>query len=227
MILCYNINIDDYIAVFKYLEVRIMSKNLVITIGREFGSGGRSIAKRLSQLMGIKIYDKELLSIVAKNSGYSEEILKEIDETATNSFLYALSTGAHNPEVAALGGINMPMTDRAFIACSEVIKSLAEKESCIILGRCADTILAEHENLFRVFIHADTDFRAERISDYEKISRAEALNLIKKYDKRRANYHNYYSDTKWGATRSYDLCINSKIGVEAVAQTIKCAVENK
>ncbi|MBO7218046.1 MAG: cytidylate kinase-like family protein [Clostridia bacterium] len=204
-----------------------MSKNLVITIGREFGSMGHEIARRLSEIMGIKLYDKELLSIVAKNHGYSEDILHEIDETATNSFLYALSTGAHTHHSAMLHGIHMPMTDRAFIACSQVIKELAEEESCIILGRCGDSVLKDHENLFRVFIHADMDERANRISEFEKISKNEAVALIKKNDKKRANYLNFYAETKWGNAKTYDLCINSAIGVEKAAEIIKYAATHK
>ncbi len=202
-----------------------MSENLVITIGREFGSGGRAIAHRLSEILGIPVYDKELLSIVAKNHGYSEDILKEIDETATNSFLYALSTGAHNPQVAVVGGLHMPMTDRAFMACREVISELAEKESCIIVGRCADSILKDNEKLLRVFIFADTEARIDRICEFDGISRSAAASLIKKNDRKRANYHNYYSDTKWGAARTYDLCINSAVGIDTAAEIIKLAAE--
>lgn len=204
-----------------------MSNNLVITIGREFGSKGHDIARKLSEIMGIKMYDKELISIVAKNHGYSEDVLHDIDETATNSFLYALSTGAHTHHTAMFTGIHMPMTDRAFIACSQVIKEIAENESCIIVGRCGDSILKEHENLFRVFIHADLEDRIDRICEFEKISRKEAEALIKKEDRRRAGYHNYYADTKWGNTKTYDLCINSAIGVDKAAELIKFAVENK
>ena len=204
-----------------------MSKNLVITIGREFGSKGHDIARRLSEIMGIKMYDKELIRIVAENHGYSEEVLHDIDETATNSFLYALSTGAHTHHTAMFTGIQMPMTDKAFIACSQVIKELAEQESCIILGRCGDSVLKEHENLFTVFIHADMEDRIDRICEYEHISRKEAESLIKKEDRKRANYHNYYADTKWGSAKTYDLCINSAIGVEKAAEIIKYAAEHK
>jgi cytidylate kinase len=209
------------------LEVKRLSKNLVITIGREFGSKGHAIARHLSEIMGIKMYDKELLSIVAKSHGYSEDILHEIDETATNSFLYALSTGAHIHHTAMIHGVHMPMTDKAFIACSQVIKELAEEESCIIVGRCADSILKDHENLFRVFIHADMKDRIDRICEFEKINRTEAAALIKKQDKKRANYHNFYAETKWGNAKTYDLSINSKIGVEKAAEIIKYAALHK
>ncbi len=204
-----------------------MSKNLVITIGREFGSGGHEIARKLSEAMGIKMYDKELISIAAKNHGYSEEVLHDIDETASNSFLYALSTGAYTHNTAMLAGLHMPLTDKAFIACSEVIKEVAERESCIIVGRCADSILKDRENLLRVFIHADTEWRINRICEYERIDRSAAASLIKKEDRKRSGYHNYYADTKWGSCKAYDLCINSKIGIDKAVEIIKYAAEHK
>lgn len=204
-----------------------MSKNLVITIGREFGSGGHEIARRLSEEMGIKMYDKEIISIVAKNHGYSEEVLNDIDEKASNSLLYALSTGAYTHHTHLVSGLHIPLNDKAFMAYAEVIKGLAEKESCIIVGRCADSILKDHENLFRVFIHTDLERRVDRICEFEKIDRNEALSIIKKKDKNRSGYHNYYADTKWGAVKTYDLCIDSKIGIDKVVEIIKYAVEQK
>ncbi len=202
-----------------------MSRNLVITIGREFGSGGRAIAKRLSEILGIKMYDKELISLTAKESGYDEEILKNIDETATNSLLYNLSTSAGSHMPLVLNANSMPINDRAFIICSDIINKLAKKESCIIVGRCADSILKEHKNLFTVFIHSNIENRIDRICEYEKCNRTQALGLIKKADKKRRGYHNFYAETKWGDTKSYNLCIDSKIGIEKCAQLIKFAVE--
>ncbi len=202
-------------------------KNLVITIGREYGSGGHAIAKELSQIMGIKLYDKELIRLTAKDSGYSEEVLQDIDETASNSLLYSLSfnAGQHLPLI--MSGQTMPLSDKAFIVCSNIIKDLAEKESCIILGRCADSVLKGHENLLTVFIHSDEERRINRICEIENCSRGEASNLIKKADRRRSAYHNYYAETKWGDKSSYDLCIDSKIGIEKAAKLIKFASENR
>ncbi len=207
--------------------MKSLSKNLVITIGREFGSGGHEIARRLSEKMGIKMYDKEIISIVAKNHGYSEEVLNDIDEKASNSLLYALSTGAYTHHTHLVSGLHIPLNDKAFMAYAEVIKELAEKESCIIVGRCADSILKDHENLFRVFIHTDLERRVDRICEFEKIDRNEALSIIKKRDKKRSGYHNYYADTKWGAVKTYDLCIDSKIGIDKVVEIIKYAAEHK
>ncbi len=195
-----------------------MQNNFVITIGYEFGSGGREIADMVANKLGIKVYDKELIALIAKNSGMNEDILREIDEVSTNSFLYAVSagtlTGAH-----ILGG-NLPITDKAFITCSNIIKELAEKESCVIVGRCSNYVLKGKENLLTVFIHEELESRAQKLAKEQGTSVSEAESLIKKTDKKRANYHNYYSDARWGSRTDYDICINSKIGLSNVADLI-------
>lgn len=204
-----------------------MSKNLVITIGREFGSGGHDIARKVAEKLDIKMYDKELISLIAKNSGMNEDILREVDETAANSFLYALSSGAFaGTSVLSSGVASLPIADKAFINCSQIIKELAEKESCVILGRCAESILADRENLLTVFIHSELENRIDRIAKKENISFDAAESVVKKVDKKRAAYHNYYCDTRWGARSAYDLCINSKIGCDAVVDIIVTAAKN-
>ncbi len=199
-------------------------ENVVIAIGREFGSGGRAVAKELSRLMGIKLYDKELIGLTAKCSGYATEVLQDIDETASSSLLYSLSMNAGGH--IALGQ-TMPLSDKAFIICSDIIRDIADKEPCIILGRCADSILKDCKNLLTVFIHTDMEKRIDRICEFEKCTRNEASSMIKKADRRRSAYHNYYADTKWGDRKSYDLCIDSKIGIEKAAEIIKFAAENR
>ena len=204
-----------------------MSKNLVIAIGREYGSGGYEIAKKVADKLGIKMYDKELVSLVAKNSGMSEDILHEVDETATNSFLYALSSGAFaGTSVLSSGIASLPITDKAFINASQIIKEIAEKEPCVIIGRCAESILAGREKLLTVFIHADMEKRIKRIEETENKTRDEAIALIKKTDKKRAAYHNYYSDTRWGARNAYDLCLNSGLGIDVLVDIIVAAAKD-
>lgn len=197
-----------------------MNSNLVITIGREFGSGGREIARKVAEKLGVKMYDKELIALIAKNSGMSEDVLHEVDETAVNSFLYALSSGAFAGAPIIGGTSNLPITDKAFINCSQIIKELAEKESCVIVGRCAESILKDRENILTVFIHADLSQRINRICEHENISREDAATVIKRADKKRASYHNYYSETRWGARSAYDICINSRVGTEVAADII-------
>ena len=199
-----------------------MNKNFCITIGREFGSGGREIARKLSERLGVKMYDKNLISLMAKESGISEDILHSIDETPTNSFLYALSTGSFTH--SSIVSPELPLTDKAFIVSSKIIREIAEQESCIIVGRCAEYVLKEHQRLLRVFIYTDASRRAKRVAEGEKISESEASTLIKKMDKKRASYHNYFSDRKWGSRSAYDICIDSKFGTEAVVDIIVAAL---
>lgn len=204
-----------------------MNGNLVIAIGREFGSGGHEVASRVAEKLGIKLYDKELIALIAKNSGMSEDIIREVDETAASSFLYALSSGAFVGASVLNSNINtLPLTDKAFLNCSKIIKDIADKESCVILGRCAETVLAGRENLLTVFIHADINDRIERISNLKNISRDEAETLIKKTDKKRAAYHNYYAETRWGSRNAYDICLNSALGIDTLVDVIVSAAKN-
>ena len=205
-----------------------MSKNVVITIGREYGSGGGEIAAKVAEKLGVKLYDKELIALIAKNSGMSEDVLHEVDETVSkSSFLYALSSGSFAGTTALSSGIaSLPITDKAFLACSQIIKEVAEKEPCVILGRCGDSILAGREKLLTVFIHADMPFRVERVVKEQNISKSEAESIIKKNDKKRAAYHNYYADTRWGARGTYNLCLNSALGIDVIADIIVAAAKD-
>lgn len=198
-----------------------MADNLIITIGRQYGSGGHEIARELSELMGIKMYDKELIELSAIESGISEEVLHMYDEHPTNSLLYSMSLGV-NPFSASVSGLHYePMGDRVFKAQAEIIRNIADKESCIFVGRCANSILKDRKNVLSVFIHADIEQRITRICEYENISRAKAADIIKKADKRRAGYCSHFTDFKWGVASNYDLCINSSIGFDNAAQLIK------
>ncbi len=203
-----------------------MNENIIITIGRQYGSGGHQVARELSKLLGIKMYDKELIDLAAKESGINEDILKAYDEKPTNSFLYSLSLGAYSFENSLLGTPSIPLVDRVFAAQANIIKDIAEKESCIFVGRCANSILADRPNVLSVFIHTDIERRIDRICEYEKISRAEASSIIRSADKKRASYYNYFSDLKWGDATAYDLCIDSRIGIENVAEVIKLFIEH-
>ena len=196
----------------------------IITIGRQFGSGGRAIGKMVAERLGIPFYDKELIKKIAQNSGLSHEILEDYDEKPTNRFLYSLSLGAYTYGNSFTGIPEMPMSDKIFVIQSDTIKEIARQGSCVIIGRCAESILKDTENFLSVFIHADFDYRIQRVAEYDKISHDAAAELIRKTDKKRANYHNYYSDLKWGEATSYDLCINSQIGIENAAELIiQCA----
>lgn len=200
--------------------------NLVITIGRQFGSGGAEIGKQLAKEMGIKFYDKELINLAAKESGLSEQILNDYDEKPTNSFLYSLSLGAYSYDSTAYGNFNIPITDKVFMAQAQIIRDLAEKEPCVIIGRCAESILKNHDALLSVFVHTDLERRIKRISELKNVTPSIAADMIKKIDKKRASYHNYFSDGKWGDAAEYDICLDSKMGIDNVVKIIKHCAEN-
>ncbi len=203
-----------------------MADNLVITIGRQYGSGGHQIARELSKIMGIKMYDKELIELSAVKSGIDEEILHLYDEHPTNSLLYSMSLGV-NPFSASVSGMHYePIGDKVFNAQAEIIRDIADNESCIFVGRCANSILKDRPNVLSIFIHADIEERITRICEYEKISRSKAADIIRKADKRRAGYCSHFTGFKWGDTAGYDLCINSRIGYENVAELIRFFAEH-
>ena len=203
-----------------------MDERTVITIGREFGSGGHEIGMKLAEKLGIKCYDKELLELAAKESGLCEELFASQDEKPTNSFLYSLVMDTYS-----LGYTNsyvdMPINHKVFLAQFDAIKKLAERESCVIVGRCADYALEEFDNVLSVFIHADMDARIRRIARIYDLTDAKAKDMIRKTDKQRSSYYNYYTSKKWGDARSYDLCINtSKVSVDDAVDLILKYREN-
>ena len=203
-------------------------RNLIIAIGREFGSGGKEIGTKLAEKLNIKCYDSVLLSVAAKESGFCEEILQKNDEKPTNSFLYSLVMDTYSMSgYTAAPFVDMPLNHKVFLAQFEAIKKLAAEESCIIVGRCADYALADNPDCFSVFIHADMDFRLARIKeDMEKQEKTfkddnKLIDFISKTDKKRANYYNYYSSKKWGDSRSYDLTLNSSVlGIDKTVDMI-------
>ncbi|MGL4791490.1 MAG: AAA family ATPase [Anaerotignaceae bacterium] len=183
-------------------------KKVIITIGREYGSGGKEIGEKLAKMLDIPFYDKELLTAAAKKSGICEEFFETHDEKPTNSFLYSLVVGNY-----ASG--TTPMNHKLFLAQFEAIKEIAAQGSCIILGRCSDYALEDSTNSINVFITADMESRIKRAIEYYDLDPAKAEDIIIKTDKQRASYYNFYSGKKWSQVNSYDLCINSaKLGID-------------
>ena len=202
-------------------------RNLVIAIGREFGSGGKEIGQKLADRLNIKCYDSELLSIAAKNSGFCEEILKKNDEKPTNSFLYSLVMDTYSMSgYTSAPFVDMPLNHKVFLAQFEAIKKIASEESCVIVGRCADYALAGNPDCVSVFIHADMDFRLKRIkadTDKEFKDDNKVIDFINKTDKKQMQIiaNNYYSSKKWGDSRSYDFCIDSSVlGIDKTVDMI-------
>lgn len=201
-----------------------MQKSLIITIGRQFGSGGHEIGEKLAKKLGIKFYDKELIKLIAKQNGLCEKVLESYDEKPTNSLLYSIVMDIY-PSVMYTG----PTIDQQIYQANyDTIRKLADGEPCVIVGRCADYILRDHPELVSVFIHANSDFRAARIAEEYKLPDAKVRDLLVKTDKKRANYYNFQSEKQWGAASSYNLCIeSSEVGIDGAVDLIMDYVNYK
>lgn len=197
-----------------------MKDHFVITIARQYGSGGREIGKRVAEILGIKSYDKELITMAAQKSGLHAHVAHHADEQATNSLLYTLAMGSATFNTVNYN-MDVPINDKLFITQSDIIKGLVQEEDCVIVGRCGDYVLRNYDNRLSIFIYADMSCRIRRIAEVDGISENEAKERIKKTDKRRINYYNFYTGRKWGAFENYHASFNSSaLGLEDTAQTI-------
>ncbi len=197
--------------------------NTIITIGRQFGSGGREIGELVAKHFDIKCYDKELLSRAAKESGFCEEMIQNHDERPTNSFLYNLVMDTYSFGYNASSFVDMPISHKVFLAQFDTIKKIADEGPCVIVGRCADYALADYDNVLNLFISGNEECKIKRIKErFDDInSDDKAREMMSKKDKQRQSYYNYYSSKKWGRASSYDLCINSSIlGIEGTVDFI-------
>ena len=198
---------------------------MVITIGREFGSGGKYIGQRLAEDLGMKLYDKEILSKVSEESGIELEVLEEVDEKQEQSFWYTFARSMYSSADSITTMSEIPSNEQLFIEQAKVIEELSENENCIIIGRCSNLILKERPDVLNVFVYSsDMDFKINRKMKYDSYENAnEALKEIQRIDAERAAYYNYFSpNLKWGDKKGYDLMIDtSKFGVEAAIELIK------
>ena len=193
----------------------------IITIGRQFGSGGRAVGEKLANKLGVSFYDKELISLAAKESGISPEVFDNVDEKAANSLLYSLSMGLYNfgSGFSAMG--DLPVNDKLYLLQHKIIKEIAEKENCVFVGRCADYVLRDNPNCVNIFIYADMGFRKQEAVKKHGIDENRAEHIITKTDKSRSNYYSFYSGQKWGMAENYDLCINSaKLNEDSIVDLI-------
>ena len=188
-----------------------MNNNLIITISRQYGTGGREIGQKLALRLGIPFYDRELITRAAKKTGFDEKLFEQLDKRATNSFLYSLTM------FGSVGLNGMSLTDQLYLAQSNIVREMAEDSSCVIVGRCADHVLRDFPNKFDFFIHGSIEDRVKRIQtcgDYE-IEGKTPESALEKMDKQRSTYYNYYTGKVWGKCDHYDLCINAgRLGVE-------------
>ena len=183
----------------------------IITIGREYGSGGRFIGKLVSERLGIPFYDSELLEEAAKESGLNEAIFKNYDEKKDGLF----GTG-----YGGIYSLDMSLSQKVFLAEFDAIRKIAQKGSCVIVGRCADFALKNEKHVINIFVCAPMEEKIARAIKYYGLPEDKAEAQINKKNKKRRNYYNFYTDKDWGKASNYDLCINSKIGIDACVDIV-------
>lgn len=195
--------------------------NKIITISRQYASGGRLIGQKIAQHYGIPFYDNDLITLAAKESGFTERILDTAEDKASNSLIYSIAMGLNAFGVQGYGADAMSIDDKVFLAQSNVIRRVASEGPCVIIGRCADYVLREKTNVVNVFVWAEISARIQRAINEYGMARPKAEENILKVDKKRANYYNYHSDKKWGRADTYDLCIKSSdMGIDNAAECI-------
>ncbi len=198
-----------------------------IVIGRQYGSGGYDVGKRLAEELGYRFYDKEIVELAAKKGNFHVDTVKKLDENAKGSFLYSIAMG--NYSVGTLGGpvyYDLPINDKLFIAQSEIIKESALDGPCVFVGRCADYVLknAEIPHL-SVFLYADMDYKAKRVSERLELPLQKAKDKVVKIEKQRRSYYDYYTNMEWGVMKNYDLCLSTSVlGEDKCFEIIKAAV---
>ena len=197
-----------------------MKNPLIITIGREYGSGGRQIGQALAERLGISFYDKQIISLAAKKSGLSDEFIANNEQRVRSGLMhnFAASAGYHTGFFSAQ---YLPLPESIFISQAQVIRDIAAKESAVIVGRCADYILAGRENTINVFIHAPMEVRVKRIMELHSLDEAAAIKEVTTSDKERGNHSFRYTDMKWGKAQNYDVCINSALmGIDKTVEML-------
>ncbi|MDO4552046.1 MAG: cytidylate kinase-like family protein [Bacillota bacterium] len=196
-------------------------RGTIITIARQYGSGGRHIGRLLAQSLGCPFYDKDLIRLAAEESGISSQLFLEADEKAAGSFWNNLAANAHSYGARA-SAADMSLNDRLFIIQSNIIKEVAEKGPCVIVGRCGDYVLRDHPRAVHIFIHGSEKDREARLVRFYGVKAEDAADVMHKMDKKRASYYNYYTGQKWGQAENYHLSVNSSIlGVENTAEILQ------
>ena len=201
-------------------------KKKIVTISRQYGSGGRYIGENLTKAMGVPCYDEKLIDMVAKESGFAQSFVAEKGERMTGSLLFNIASSLSFANNVFSTNNGVTLQDEIYFTQNRIIKELADKGPCVIVGRCADYILREREDCLNVFIFADNESKIERAEKYFNITREEAPAVLKKKDKARANHYKYYTDQEWGMASNYDLCLNSGlIGIEGCVKAIQQVLE--
>jgi cytidylate kinase len=194
----------------------------IITVSRQFGSGGREIGEKLASKLDIPYYDNEIISRAAKESGFAEEAFEQAEKKATNSLLYSLAMGMNAYGNQEIGFTHLSLDDQLYLAQSNVIRKVAAEGPCVIVGRCADYVLRDVSNVVNVFIWADIEARKKRAVEKYHLKESKAEEEILRTDKRRANYYNYHASEKWGKAENYHLSLRSDyIGIDNTVECIR------
>lgn len=201
--------------------------NKVITISRQYGSGGREVGRKLADHYGIPFYDNEIIAHAAKESGFAEVAFEKAEEKATNSFLYSLAMGMSAYGNMDMGFSTMSVDDRLFLAETKVTRRFAQQGPCVIVGRCADYVLKDMPNVINVFVLADMSARVTRAIEVYELPKAKAEDNILKFDKRRSNYYNFHTGKRWGDVNNYHLSIRSDFGgIDHAVKTLIAYLES-
>ena len=197
----------------------------IITVGRQYGSGGREVAKKLAEVMNFAFYDKELLAEASKESGICQEVMENYDEKQEKRSFFSMMGLQGRMDPAGMY-LEMPLNHRIFLAQFDAIRKIADKGPCVIVGRCADYVLRDHETVLNVFIKASMPERIKRITKLYGLDPMKAEEAIRKADKQRATYYNYYATGTWGDVANYHLCLDTGVlGIDGAVELIRRAIE--
>lgn len=200
--------------------------NKVITITRQYGSGGREIGRKLAEAYDVPFYDNEIISRAAKETGFAEAAFERAEDKASNSLLYSIAMGMNVFSNQEVGFSGLSLDDRIFLAQSKVIRNVAEEGPCVIVGKCADYILKDRENVVNLFINATLDFRIKRAVEVDGISQNKSAETVMKKDKSRANYYKYHSGERWDNVLNYDMAIRSDLcGIDGTVACLKAYLD--
>lgn len=187
----------------------------IITIAREYGSGGRLIAQRVAEKLALVYYDNEVIDLAARELGFDIDTIRKASEQKSSSFMYTMTQTS----------FTLPLNDQVFTTQSKIIRHLATYDSCVIVNGVADYVLEDFDNVLKVFIHAPLESRIERVKNEYEEEHDDVKKHVMSKDKKRSNYYNYYTTKKWGQLKNFDLTINSDLGIEEAADMIVAAFE--
>lgn len=205
-----------------------MKTPIVLTIGRQFGSGGREIGERIAKEMNLSFYDKQLLEAAAEESDIAKELFETHDEKPSSSLLYTLAMDLYAMRYPTSIQADMPLNHKIFLAQFHAIQKIGKQGNCVLVGRCSDYALAEQKDALHVFIHSPLEERIKNVAKLMDVSSGKAKEMIMKEDKKRASYYNYFTSNKWGMPEHYHCCLDSSaLGIDGTVETLKKMLEWK